>query len=257
MTTALCQQIADTIGQLYDCAEISNGFIRIRTPYLYPDGDIIDLYWKEREGQQILTDLGETLRWLDTQTASQKLSKRQTQALEDIRLTHGVELYRGTLTLRIRSSESLAEGLTRLAQAALRTADLWFLSRTRTTSSITDDVADFLIEKQIRFEQDQTLIGRSGRALKIDFQTWHPRRTSLVEVLSTGSKAAANQKANNVLATWYDLSQYKVSDQPTRFISLFDDTLDVWSSENFSLLQEFSDIAYWSRPNEFAKLLVA
>ncbi|ASC69190.1 hypothetical protein XM38_001160 [Halomicronema hongdechloris C2206] len=257
MTTALCQHVAETIGQLYDCAEINNGFIRIRTPYLYPDGDIIDLYWKEKDGQQILTDLGETLRWLDGQTANQKLSKRQTQALEDIRLTHGIELYRGTLTLRIPSDASLADGLTRLAQAALRTADLWFLSRTRTTSSITDDVAEFLSEKRIRFEQDQTLLGRSGRALKIDFQTWHPRRTSFVEVLSTGSKAAANQKANNVLATWYDLSQYKVSDQPIRFVSLFDDTLDVWSSENFSLLQEFSDIAYWSRPDEFAELLVA
>lgn len=67
MSTALCQHIADTAGQLFDCADV-NGFVRIRTPYLYPDGDIIDLYWKEQNGQQILTDLGETLRWLETQS---------------------------------------------------------------------------------------------------------------------------------------------------------------------------------------------
>lgn len=76
MSTALCQQIADTAGQLFDYAEV-NGFVRIRTPYLYPDGDVIDLYWKEHNGQQILTDLGETLRWLETQSPSKQLSKKQ------------------------------------------------------------------------------------------------------------------------------------------------------------------------------------
>jgi hypothetical protein len=51
MSTALCQEVADTIGQLFDCAEV-NGFVRIRTPYLYPDGDVIDLYWKEQTGSK-------------------------------------------------------------------------------------------------------------------------------------------------------------------------------------------------------------
>jgi hypothetical protein len=254
MSTALCQEVADTIGQLFDCAEV-NGFVRIRTPYLYPDGDVIDLYWKEQNGQQMLTDLGDTLRWLDTQSPSQQLSKKQNLLLQDIRLTHGVEIYRGTLLLRINPQESLATAITRLAQAALATADLSFLSRSRLIGSITDDIADFLQEKQIRFTQNEKLIGRSGRSRRLDFHAFHSRRTSFIEVLSTGSKSAANQRVDTVLATWIDFSHYKVGQQPTRFISLFDDTLDVWSGENIRQLQDFSDVAYWSRSDEFAELL--
>lgn len=256
MSTALCQEIADTIGQLFDCAEV-NGFVRIRTPYLYPDGDVIDLYWKEQNGQQILTDLGDTLRWLDTQSPSQQLSKKQDLLLQDIRLTHGVEFYRGALLLRVSPQESLATAVTRIAQAALATADLWFLSRSRLTGSITDDVADLLTENQIRFIQNEKLIGRWNRARQIDFHTFHPSKTSFIKVLSTGSKSAANRQADNAYVTWSELSHYKVGQQPTRFISLFDDSLNVWSEDNFRQLQDVSDIAYWSRSDEFIELLVA
>lgn len=69
----------------FDCSEV-NGFIRIRTPYLYPDGDVIDLFYKTQGEQRILTDLGETLRWLMTQTATQHLSKKQEQAIQDIQV---------------------------------------------------------------------------------------------------------------------------------------------------------------------------
>jgi len=256
MSTALCQHIADTAGQLFDCAEV-NGFVRIRTPYLYPDGDIIDLYWKEQNGQQILSDLGETLRWLETQSPSKQLSKKQELLLQDIRLTHGVEVYRGTLLLRLSPQESLGAAITRLAQAALGTADLWFLSRSRLTSSITDDIADFLTDKNIRFTQNEKIIGRSGRPRRVDFQTFHPRRTSFIEVLSTGNKSAANQRVDTVFATWSEFSHFKVGQQPTRFISLFDDTLNVWTDDNIVQLQDVSDVVYWSRPDELLELVAA
>lgn len=73
--------------------------------------------------------------------------------------------------------------------------------------------------------------------------------------MSTGSKAAANTKANNILASWHDLSSFKVGSQALRFISLFDDSLDVWTTEIISQLGEFSDIAYWSDPDGFLELL--
>ena len=114
MTIAPCQTFADTIGQLYTCTEI-NGLVRIRTPYLYPDGDVIDLYLKPET--QTLTDLGETLRWLDMQTVSQTLSKKQEFFLQDIQITHGVELFNGMLV--VRGENNLSEAITRLAQAAI------------------------------------------------------------------------------------------------------------------------------------------
>ena len=257
MTTIPCQEIAATIGQLFDCSEVNNGFTRIRTPYLYPDGDIIDLFFKEKAGRQILTDLGETLRWLDSQVIGKQISKKQTQVLQDIELTHGIENYQGTLIARVTSAETLAEAVTRLAQASIRVADLWFLSRTRSLASVADEVAELLMEEKIRFKRDEKFIGRSTRSWRIDFRTWHPDHGSLVQVLSTGSKSAANTQANKAIAAWTDLSQYRASSSPLRFISLFDDTVDVWAPSTISHLEDYSDIAYWSRPDSFAKMLVS
>lgn len=85
-----CQEIARTIGELFTCSTV-NDYIRIRTPLLYPDGDVIDIYLKEKEEQYILTDLGETLRWLRMQTISEKRSEKQETLIQDTLLTHGVE----------------------------------------------------------------------------------------------------------------------------------------------------------------------
>ena len=86
MTTSPCQLISETLGELFICSEVK-GFTRIRTPYLYPDGDVIDLFYKISQGRGIITDLGETIRWLLSQTVTDYLSKKQEQAIQDILLT--------------------------------------------------------------------------------------------------------------------------------------------------------------------------
>lgn len=250
--SAPCQVIAETIGQLYTCTEV-NGFVRIRTPYLYPDGDVIDLFFKEQS--QALTDFGETLRWLDMQTDRKYLSKKQESLLQDIQLTYGVELYQGMLLVRVR--ENLADSITRLAEAAIAVSNLWFLSRTRLSGSLKDEIAELLDEHKISYQRDLKLVGRSSRSWTIDFKTWHPRHSSLVEVLTTGNRGAANTKVNNTVAAWVDLNQYLAGRDPLQFISLFDDSLDVWSDSHISQLAEFSEICYVSKPEEFIERLVA
>jgi hypothetical protein len=251
MTSAPCQQIADTIGQLYTCSEV-NGFVRIRTPYLYPDGDVIDLFFKPET--QTLTDLGETLRWLDLQTFRQSLAKKQEWFLQDIQVTYGIELYDGMLLVRVQNN--LAEAITRLAQGAIATSNLWLLNRTRLASTVNDDVAELLEEHHISYERDIKLVGRSARPWFIDFQTRHAQRSTLIKVLSTGNRSAANNKVNNTVAAWVDLNQLQLTTEPLRFISLFDDNLDVWSSSHLSQLAEFSEICYLSQPAELIENLV-
>ncbi len=256
MTYSPCQQITETLGDLFTCKEV-NGFTQIRTPFLYPDGDVIDLFYKVSEGRPIVTDLGETRRWLLSQTTSEFLSKKQEQAVQDILLTHDVQEYRGALVVRVGAEDSLASATMRLAQAAIAVGNLWFLVRTRLVSSFEEEVAELLRERKVRFEANERLSGRSGRNWRIDFHTWHPDHSSLVQVLSTGSRAAANRRVNDVYTSWSDLSQLKVGSQPLRFISLFDDTSDVWGTESIRQLEELSDIAYWSESDRFVEMLVS
>jgi hypothetical protein len=251
-----CALIAQQVGELFVCTP-HDKYTRIRTPYLYPDGDVIDLFLRESNGSLTLTDLGETLRWFRMQTTSMRRSPKQSQAIEDICLNHGVELFKGMLVLRVSRPEDLSKAVMRISQAALRVSDLWFSLRNRAVQSITDEVAEFLTEREIRHERAEKIPGRSGRIWAVDFHTWTPNRSSLIYVLSTGSKAGARSIVEHVVASWYDLSHMKAGAQPLSFVSLFDDTLDVWTEQDFRLAGDLSDTGMWSRPDEFESLLRA
>ena len=76
-------------------------------------------------------------------------------------------------------------------------------------------------------------------------------------VLSTASRAAARGIVEHVTSEWHDLSHLKLGPEAVGFISLFDDTLDVWSPEDFRLVEELSDLAFWSRPDELIEKLAS
>jgi hypothetical protein len=253
----VCQEIRERIGELFRCAEFGE-YTRIRTPYLYPDGDHIDLFVKTFQDSFTVSDLGETTRWLRMQTVAPRRSPKQKQMIEDACLTHGIEFYRGTLTVRSTLEPSdLVAAISRLSQAALRVSDLWFTFRTRVFESVTDEVAEFLTANDIPFDRGEKLVGRSGRGYTIDFHTRTRRRSSLIALLSTGSRSAAARIVDHVMAVWYDLNHLKIGQEPLEFISLFDDTLDVWRPEEFRLVEEFSTVARWSAPEEFYSLVAA
>jgi hypothetical protein len=42
-----------------------------------------------------------------------------------------------------------------------------------------------------------------------------------------------------------------------QFVSLFDDTMDVWSEQDFNLLKDLSAVTRWSQPEGFIEALAA
>lgn len=254
--TDLCRDFGGGLAALFQCS--SHGeYQRIRTPYLYPDGDNIDLFCKPEGDVTLVSDLGETTRWLRMQTVAPRRSAKQKALLDDACVTHGVEFYKGMIQARVRAPEQLSGVVLRVAQAALRVSDLWFTFRTRSVESMTDEVADYLAERELSFERGEKLTGRSGRGWTVDFRIWTPHRSSLVYAMSTGSRSAAKSLAEHVLAAWVDLNQYAAGPEALKFVSLFDDTLDVWSDADFKLLEPVSTIAQWSEPEELARVLRA
>jgi hypothetical protein len=252
----LCASLRFAGPPLFECSPAPRQGIRVRTPFLYPDGGVIDVFVLERDGYVEVTDFGEALGWLRMQSIRGQLSPKQKRLIEDVCLTLGVELFRGQLMRRVEGSR-VSEAVVQVAQAALRVADLWFTLRTRAVESVADEVADWLSQREIEFDRGVPLCGRSGRTWTIDFQTHLPERTSLVFLLATGSRAAAKRVTEHVLTGLYDLSHLKVVQPKLSFVSLFDDTEDIWQEEDFRLVQELSTVARWSRPDEFEAILRA
>ena len=252
--SSLCQNLQRQMGALFVCSD-QGAYQQIRTPYLYPDGDNIDLFCKIQGDVVTVSDLAETTGWLRMQSAAQRRSPKQTRLIQDACLTHGVEFYRGMLQARCRPGDELAQVVTRVAQAALRVSDLWFTFRTQAVQTITEEVADFLTEREFGFESSEKLVGRSGRGWTVDFHVRTELRSSLVNVLSTGNRAAARRVSEHVLAAWHDLNSLAVGPEALTFVSLFDDTADVWADEDFRLVESLSVVSRWSRPDEFAAVL--
>ena len=115
--------VREEMGALFACSKHGE-YHRIRTPYLYPDGDYIDLFCKRDGGTVVVSDLAETTGWLWLQSWAERRSPEQTRLIEEVCETHGVEFERGMLQARQWPGESLAAVVTQVAQAALRVSDL-------------------------------------------------------------------------------------------------------------------------------------
>ena len=250
----LCASLGRTLPPLFECSLSSSEGVRVRTPMLYPDGGIVDVFVLERGDTYIVTDFGDALGWLYIQSVSRNRSRRQRLLIDDVCNTLRVELYRGQLVLRHIKQDGLGEAVVRLAQAVVRVSDVWFTMRIQTFQNTADEVEEWLLEKRIPFEREVRQAGRSGRDWTINFRT-RTERTSLVFLLSTGSRGSARRISEHVVAGCVDLSHLK-SDQPElAFVSLFDDTQDVWRDEDFSMVSAVSEVAHWSSPDEVERIL--
>ena len=251
----LCASIGQSLPDLFVCSPAPQDGVRVRTPMLYPDGGVVDVFVLEHGNGYIVTDLGDALGWLGLQSISRRLSRKQELLVQDVCQTLRIELFQGRLMLRSVPKDAVGESVLRVSQAVVRVSDLWFTLRTQSIQTTADEVEEWLREKQISFERQVRKQGRSTQSWTIDFETHTDNRTSLVFLLSTGSRGSARRITEHVLSGCVDLYHLKSDQSGLVFVSLFDDVPDVWRDEDFRLVEEYSEIALWSSPDQFERIL--
>ena len=250
----ICRSIQNKIGELFICSQ-QGDYYQVRTPYLYPDGDNIDLYCEVARDIVTVTDLAETTGWLRMQSPATRRFPNQNRLISDACITHGVEFYQGMLQAQCHPDDDLENVFTKVAQAALRVSDLWFTFRYSGEESVPGEVAEYLAENGLEHERAKEITGRSLRVWNVDFHVLTVGRSSLVYVLNTGSRAAANRIIDHVVAAWYDLNHHSVGPEALQFVSPFDDTAGVWGNEDFRRVEDLSKVALWSRREELVRIL--
>jgi len=231
-----------TLPILFHCQE-ENGHLKIATPYLYPDGDYIDLYLVETPAGLYFTDLGETIGYLADHGISLKQSPKRWKIVSDVLLTQGVEFFQGELRMPLEGWDKAAWRVTRLGQAIIQISDLVFTLRLSALSTFKEEVQEYWIEFRIPYDIDYVVVGGSGESYKIDFYVPASPRPWLIETLSSRSQSYANALVSQAVRTWHDLHRV---DGRYGYLSLIDDSTDVWKSEWFDQLSDFSEVIVWS-----------
>ena len=137
---SLSTSLQEAVPPLFVCSPAPQEGVRVRTPMLYPDGGVVDVFVLERNGRYIVTDFGDTLGWLGLQSVSQKRTQEQDALLKDVCLTLRIENQRDQLMLRDVSRGALGDSVLRVAQAAVRVSDLWFTMRSQAIQTTADEV---------------------------------------------------------------------------------------------------------------------
>lgn len=245
-TDDLCRYIRDGLSSQYGCTVTKQGAVRVQTPMLLPDGDGIDVFVIQQGGRIVVSDFGDALGWLETQSRTGRLSDGQERMMQDVLDTIGVRLEQGRLSLRCDHPHELADAVAKVGQAALRVADIWFTFRNQAFRSTTEEVDEWLRNRNIPFRAREHVRGRSSRIWTIDFATMDPLPRSYVFLLSTGDRASAHRITEHVLAACVDVSRIDSNGFRPQLVSLFNDDANVWEDQHYNLVEPFSAIARWS-----------
>ena len=257
----LSDTLRDTLPGIFECSLAPSNAVRVRTPMLYPDGDLVDAFVVERGGEYLVTDFGDALGWLRMQSASDRLTRNQRGLVDDVCQTLGIERDRGELTLRCRDRAEIADAVHRLGQAAVRVADILFTFRPQaaapaTADKVADEVANevdgWLRSRSLPVERGVRRSGRSGHSWEVDYRISTAEGTALVFLL-TGAPAVAWRRTLEVFAGFSDLGAPADDWRP---VSLFDDVNAEWRDENVKLVEKVSQPVMWSRPDELARVLM-
>jgi hypothetical protein len=235
----------------------SSGAVLLETVFKYPDGTSIEVEVgvPSAGGEVVLSDLAQTTAWLLNLRVKPWLSAKRRALQADALLTYGVEREGGELRLRVAAdAAALADGVVRLAQACLRTADLMFTRRTSIHSSFAEEIEDLLADSDLPYETDVELPGRQGKLVRVDFSVHGGRTRSLVMTLASQSVSAAKARATGVFCSFYDLKDASRAEQ---FVTLFDDRSSAIREEDLKRLEELSQVVPYSDAALFRSIVAA
>lgn len=261
MTYDVCNSLRSQLGELFDC-EDAGSRVQIHTPFVLPDGDGIDLYWRETPRGQVVSDLGDTLGWLFINGGNSGLTKRQDDAYDQACSMFAVERRNGVLIAGV-ADGNIAEAVIRLAQAITvvsQVLDIEPATETvvvaRSASQITADRISTAMRNYTsygwRYRRNVKVSGRSKHRWAVDFMVdTGSSESALMALHGRRYRGWQTRAIEHVFAVFSDLAPtFAVNSAPVKAIAVIDDTDVAWFDEPVELLRNVSEVVMLSQPDE-------
>ncbi len=155
-----------TLKEGFACAARPNGRLCVVTPYLYPDHDNIEVFVRPKEDRVFVSDLGETLRYLDTNGMDIMSTPNLLFAARRIAGGFGVEIREGIL---VKDGPPAAVGqlVFDVVSAAQAVASLLYGNRSYEPQVFDDEVAEYLESHDLAVERPYQVTGQSGKKFSV------------------------------------------------------------------------------------------
>ena len=249
-----CQQAIEgyvtSLREGFSCVG-TEGRLRITTPYLYPDNDLIEIFVEELPSGQIrVTDLAETLRHLHARGFDVFESPKRKFMVETIASRTGVDIFRGQLT-KTGDISQIGDILFDVIVTARGVSDLIYTSKTFEPATFLEEVEEFLKVSQLPVEPKVKLIGMSGKPYVVHFKVTigFPR---FLQALSPVAAAGLKPKVDATVRMWVDCNHDLT---PECKVTILNDVDFEWRPYDINILKRLSTICYWTRKQELISLL--
>jgi hypothetical protein len=249
-----CEHLQDYLSSfslIYQCDTVKNGALRFATPFTYPNGSYIDLFFKRKHGlfdTYILSDYGQTFNYLLDIGFNLWATKKRRQFVTDICYSLNVRYAQNMFEVEILDSElpSLSDFIVRLTQACIRIADLSFTQRLQTYGTFDAEVEEFIALSDLDYETEPIdLIGIYDKPVKVDFKVKGIRTSSLIQTWSPRNPNISHTTSNEIFRRWHDLNNYRTMYQ---FVTVVDETDSTYRPDDLAVLYEYSQV--FSFPTE-------
>lgn len=108
--------------------------ICVSTPYIYPDGTVMDLYFRAEGDSILITDRGDFDFWVHSALAGVRFPSDIDERIASVCSSFGVEFHLGGFSARCGPSDSLAHVIAHVTQALMQAA-CWLNSFTYVSTS--------------------------------------------------------------------------------------------------------------------------
>lgn len=244
----------DWLTKNIDQVEVSKNVHRITLPFLDRNNDHIEFYIiNEGPDKYKITDDGNTISELELSNVDIFGSPKRKAIFNKIINSHGVEFENDELFVRC-SINNLPQKKHMLTQCIIKLSDLYYLTKHHVQSLFLEDVKSFLLDNDIQFSQNISLVGKSRLSSHYDFLIGQTKRKP--ERAITVINNIDLNIVRNTLFSWNDIKE--IREDPMDLYAFIQDTDKKINQDHLSALNEYGvKPVLWSEKESYLEELVA
>ena len=224
-----------------ECLGEDSGYEVVRTPFLYPDRDHVELFVREtNDGQLLVSDLGQTLMKISQYGFVLRNSPKRRAMVFQITSSLGVRFENGSLLVTTPLAQA-GHSIWQLMMAIQRLADLVFTVGSYVRATFGDQFENFVAATGIIYHRGVLVELGTNYRFTADFTV---NGGKIVQLLSANSVGYARERVNKV---YVDFSEMAIATDTRQKVAVVDDSQSLWSQQLLQPLSHQADrVIYWS-----------